>query len=143
MKSNNKCSNCGNDFESLRQNHIYCCRKCKTKGNYGSQKISHRKYLDKVKDTDEYKRNNIERSTKQYKEYRESIDAYKLEHGCVDCGYNEYACALHFDHIGKEKNILISMCRNTEKIKREIELCELVCANCHAIRTENRRSNNE
>ena len=135
---NKQCNNCGKEFTPIRDNNIYCCRKCKTKGNYGNQKISNRKHYDKIKNTDDYKRENIERSMKQYKKYRDFIDNYKIERGCTDCGYNKYACALQFDHIGTEKNISISQCHNIEKIKKEIELCELVCANCHSIRTENR-----
>jgi hypothetical protein len=74
----------------------------------------------------------------------EEVRKYKLEKGCIDCGYNLHPEALEFDHkpnsdklfnIG-EKLGSYSM----EKIWEEINKCEVVCANCHAIRTANRRT---
>ena len=71
------------------------------------------------------------------------IHAYQLEKGCADCGYKENAHALEFDHVpGTKKRFNLG-----EKIGSysrkvlwdEIAKCEVVCANCHAIRTFNRR----
>lgn len=68
----------------------------------------------------------------------------KTESGCVDCGYNESPYALQFDHIynNKKENVsnLIRSDYSWKTIKEEIEKCEIVCANCHAIRTHNRKS---
>ncbi len=46
-----------------------------------------------------------------------------------------------FDHIGKEKNGGLSNIlqgNNWERIKKELDLCEVVCANCHRTRTKER-----
>lgn len=64
---------------------------------------------------------------------------YKEENGCTDCGGKYPYYVLDFDHIG-EKDFTIGHFRNTtlslEKIKKEIEKCEVVCANCHRFRTQ-------
>lgn len=66
----------------------------------------------------------------------------KLEQGCVDCGYNANAYALQFDHIGDNKkggvSDLIATDYSWKTILQEIDKCEIVCANCHAIRTKQR-----
>lgn len=65
----------------------------------------------------------------------------KTKSGCVDCGYNAHGAALDFDHMpGVEK--LFSIGNNTNATKKatlaEIAKCEVVCANCHRIRTYQR-----
>ena len=69
------------------------------------------------------------------------IAEVKLERGCADCGYNQHAAALDFDHLpGTEKlfNIGSQLMRTWESILAEIDKCEVVCANCHRIRTAER-----
>lgn len=68
----------------------------------------------------------------------EYVTRLKLERGCADCGYNAHAAALDFDHLpGTEKRRGISRMvqshRNT--LLRELAKCEVVCSNCHRIRT--------
>lgn len=64
----------------------------------------------------------------------------KIEHGCADCGYKDSAYALQFDHIGNDKKSGVSdlICRDYswKTIMTEIKKCEVVCANCHAVRTK-------
>ncbi len=68
------------------------------------------------------------------------LDAIKVERGCADCGYNADSVALDFDHLG-EKNFNISMSKRTvQAILQEVATCEVVCANCHRIRTKHRRN---
>ena len=54
---------------------------------------------------------------------------------CQLCGYKRYAGALDFHHLDpKKKDFGISvrgLTRSWEKIKKEIDKCVLVCANCH------------
>lgn len=59
---------------------------------------------------------------------------------CTDCGKSFPTCCMQFDHIGDNKLYDIASMTScaTAKILEEIEKCELVCANCHAIRTNNR-----
>jgi hypothetical protein len=74
---------------------------------------------------------------------RERIITIKLSSGCVDCGYHAHPAALHFDHIPgrgpKLFNIGAMAACSWEKLAPEIAKCEIVCANCHAVRTDERR----
>lgn len=70
------------------------------------------------------------------------INAIKLASGCVDCGYNTHPAALDFDHIDgttKVDNVSkLARLRSWAAIEAEIAKCEVVCANCHRIRTVSR-----
>lgn len=78
----------------------------------------------------------------RYAVNRAYIDSVKLAAGCADCGYRAAAVALEFDHlpgttkVGKVSNLASS--RTLARVKEEIAKCEVVCANCHAIRTAQR-----
>lgn len=78
----------------------------------------------------------------RYQGLREQIVAYKLNTGCADCGYDKHPAALHFDHLpGTVKlfDVARGVNGNEEKLWTEIAKCEVVCANCHAVRTADRR----
>lgn len=66
---------------------------------------------------------------------------------CVDCGRHFPHPAMQFDHLpGTEKRDDIGrLMRHSSKglVLAEIAKCELVCANCHAIRTFRRRTADE
>lgn len=72
---------------------------------------------------------------------REFVQAIKLERGCVDCGYNAHAEALDFDYVDDNKRTDVSKLYLFSRaiILREIAKCEVVCANCHRVRTAARR----
>ena len=76
----------------------------------------------------------------RYDERRQWIDSIKLVSGCVDCGYREDSRALDFDHIKGEKTFNVSQMFGYSKnrLLAEIAKCEVVCANCHRIRTFDR-----
>lgn len=66
---------------------------------------------------------------------------YKVQKGCFDCGYKNHHAALEFDHLPefKKQRTISSMCYSSlETIKKEIDKCQVVCANCHNIRTFDR-----
>jgi hypothetical protein len=70
----------------------------------------------------------------------EFLANYKMSRGCADCGYAKHPKALDFDHL-KDKSFTISSNREMKPMKAilaEIEKCEVVCSNCHRIRTHNR-----
>lgn len=62
---------------------------------------------------------------------------------CVDCGGRFHPVAMTFDHRpGTTKvNDLATLARRgcTGLFEQELKKCDLVCANCHAIRTYLRR----
>jgi hypothetical protein len=74
---------------------------------------------------------------------REFIAAYLATHPCVDCGTETDNVVLTFDHVrGQKRDNIADMVRNglsVEAIRTEIEeKTEVVCFNCHAIRTQKR-----
>lgn len=60
---------------------------------------------------------------------------------CVDCGNRYDPCVMDFDHVEEDKSFNVSSGKNMswEKLKQEIDKCEVVCSNCHRIRTRDRR----
>ena len=60
---------------------------------------------------------------------------YKIEKGCVDCGYKKHHSALDFDHVKGKKVLNVCFSKSIIQAKKEIEKCEVVCSNCHRIRS--------
>lgn len=73
------------------------------------------------------------------KALREYVNSLK-DSPCVDCGVRYPPYVMHFDHLdGSTKLFGISKIPSRVKIDEEVLKCELVCANCHAERTHQRR----
>lgn len=73
---------------------------------------------------------------------RQLLANYKLSKGCFDCGYSKHGFALDFDHLpGEEKlkSISVMLSWSWSKIMAEVLKCDVVCANCHRIRTISRK----
>lgn len=54
---------------------------------------------------------------------------------CKQCGYNKCQAALQFHHINpdvKAFNVSHDHIRSWERLKIELDKCDLLCANCHA-----------
>ena len=62
---------------------------------------------------------------------------------CLDCGIDDVR-VLEFDHAKNPRNGKLTVSSYLQGSWRRLQLhvdeCELVCANCHAIRTANRLS---
>ena len=62
---------------------------------------------------------------------------------CLDCKQSFHWSAMDFDHLKDKSCEIATMVKNLrpkQVILDEIAKCELVCSNCHRIRTFNRRS---
>ncbi len=59
---------------------------------------------------------------------------------CTDCGVEYAPYIMQFDHVRGEKSFGVATgpYRKLEDVLKEIEKCEIVCANCHAERTHSR-----
>lgn len=71
------------------------------------------------------------------------IAEYLKLHPCIDCGNNNII-VLDFDHLDAsikitEVSYMVNSGWSLENIIKEIAKCEVVCSNCHRIRTHNRR----
>ncbi len=62
----------------------------------------------------------------------------------MDCGFDKHLAALEFDHVrgGKVSDIAILLSKggNWDILVAEADKCDLVCANCHRVRTSERKS---
>jgi len=58
---------------------------------------------------------------------------------CMDCGISDPR-VLEFDHLRDKKDNVSNLLNksNWTTIENEIKKCEIVCANCHRIRTQDR-----
>jgi hypothetical protein len=73
-------------------------------------------------------------------EIRLFIDSFKAR-PCADCGKTYPPWVMDFDHrSGKDFDIAgaIGKCLSKERIRAEIEKCDVVCSNCHRQRSHDR-----
>jgi hypothetical protein len=59
------------------------------------------------------------------------------------CGYKEHHVALDFDHLDpstKVRDIAKMHTTNIKNLMKEIEKCQVLCANCHRIKTYNQKA---
>ncbi len=78
------------------------------------------------------------------KRIKDFVVEFKRSGRCSDCGFlgKDYPEVLDFDHLRDKKFNISEFKHHTSgfsKVKEEIEKCELVCANCHRIRTVKRK----
>jgi len=73
-------------------------------------------------------------------QFKQRLKEIKENSGCVDCGETNHI-VLDFDHLKNKKYGISRMIHDGfswQAIKKEIEKCEVVCSNCHRIRTHER-----
>jgi hypothetical protein len=76
------------------------------------------------------------------KKILETVRRIKDETPCMDCEVRYPYYTVHFDHVRGEKVDTINRMVYTssmEKVLEEIAKCDVVCANCHHIRTYMRK----
>ena len=91
---------------------------------------------------DKIKSRTLIRNKKQNHKNRKYIAFIKSLSECVDCG-EDNTIVLEFDHVrGVKKNNVSDMANQSysfRTIQKEIDKCEVRCANCHRIVTHERR----
>lgn len=122
--------------------HSYCAKchsqsvlQSNAKTGYRSQSKSKNSRARKQTYNSEYYRG-------RYREIHDRLIAYKVENGCKDCGYNAHHAALEFDHLPGYKKVSSPTTlagRGWNSVLTEIKKCDVVCSNCHSIRTWQRR----
>jgi len=105
------------------------CSKARSKQYYAENREHHKKVV-------------LANNKKKTERNRRFVYEYLLENPCVDCGETD-PVVLEFDHLpGCDKKYIISeMTSNgysVESIKKEMEKCDVVCANCHRRRSAKR-----
>lgn len=96
----------------------------------------HKDYITRRLQDPEYRARRNAVANARMRKVKDWLNAYKVEHGCIDCGYNAHPVALDIDHIdGKTSNV--SSLKSIAAIQREMErhACVVRCANCHRIKS--------
>lgn len=102
------------------------CKSCNKDYQKNHYKENKTKYIDKARE--------YEKSVR-----RDMLDMLSNSK-CIDCGNNDIR-VLEFDHVADNKAGDVSMFAsrsNRRAMLEEISKCEVVCANCHRIRTHTR-----
>src|SRR5436305_10116394 len=108
----------------MRQSYCKECGKQLTRRHYRNNK---RQYLD--------------RNVRSYMKRRELVRQIKTR-ACADCGIQYPFYVMDFDHReGEIKEYELNRIdrMTTRALLREIEKCDVVCSNCHRVRTYKRR----
>ncbi len=111
----------------LKQNnkHDSLCRECK--------KNCQRAYYENNRHY--YK----SRATHRREWLREYIRSIKATTPCTDCGRKYHYCVMDFDHREDEAKLFnlsgATWRKGRKQIEKEIAKCDVVCSNCHRIRT--------
>jgi hypothetical protein len=86
----------------------------------------------------------LEKNRQRRKFLKQFVNEIKSSTACTDCKIYYPFYVMDFDHLQdklKDINELIKG-NNLKAVKREIEKCEVVCANCHRLRTYTRLTQN-
>jgi hypothetical protein len=124
----------GGNGKQYRRN---ICSRCRSKKINSTRQDYRREYNIKNKDK------RVARKRELTNIAYHTINGIKLSNPCGDCG--NYFCyeVMDFDHIRDKNTTIARMMSSAYKIETiilEIEKCDLVCANCHRIRTYARQS---
>jgi len=69
---------------------------------------------------------------------REYVRNIKESNPCKDCGKKYHYSQMDFDHLNNKKQTIARLASSEasiKTIKQEIAKCELLCSNCHRMRT--------
>tara|TARA_E500000331_G_scaffold327224_1_gene345994 strand:- start:84 stop:476 length:393 start_codon:yes stop_codon:yes gene_type:complete len=118
------CRVCGELFTARNNRHLYCSDKCRRNSDQKRNQELRNKW----------QRENGRKN-------RKFLQEYKLKKGCAKCGYKEHHAALEFNHIdpSKKSGNIAEKATNWsfKKLLKEVEKCEVLCANCHRVHTWN------
>jgi hypothetical protein len=108
-----------------RQSHCRACHAAYRRSHYQRNKP-------------EYIAREVDRIRRRRTENRRLVCAYLRSHPCVDCGERDIV-TLQFDHRDRATKLqdvsLLVIGKSWSIVSREIEKCEVRCANCHRRRT--------
>lgn len=108
----------------------YICRNCQNEYVRAHYRANRAAYIEKAR----------VRNTELIRINGEFLIAYLKQHPCVDCGERD-VIVLEFDHLRDKVADVSVLARggySIETIQKEIDKCEVVCANCHRRRTAKR-----
>lgn len=115
----------GNLKKSIDGKQRYCLTCSREKDRKHYSKSLHRKKAIRVN------------NKKRIDEARQYVIEYLSSHPCVDCNESDIV-VLEFDHKENKYDAISDMVKNgiaLERLKSEIEKCDIRCANCHRRKT--------
>lgn len=125
------------------------CSRCKVEKELGlfnnSQKGTHGRHAycrQCCSDLEKLRPSRKEEHRTRQNHRRRILDIIKTMASCADCQYDSHPAALDFDHLPefvKSFDIARETGRSWDLMFAEIMKCEVVCSNCHRIRTADRR----
>lgn len=145
MESTAQCLRCNNTFKPYRDpRQKFCSPKCRTT-HWVAQ---NRERLNACVRRYRARRYRQEGRWRDAGNKAQALKAWMMElksRPCADCGGNFDVCCMDFDHrVGTVKSYNVGSMfahhYSRELIQAELDKCDLVCANCHRIRTRNRRT---
>jgi hypothetical protein len=128
------CNSCGEqkpytDFNKKNNGHQPYCRSCDntaSRKRYAENKETHKSVVNA-------------RNARVRKERAAWLKEIKESNPCTDCGKYYPGCVMDFDHTrDKSWNISSKRLGSIEALIAEMDKCEIVCSNCHRIRTAKR-----
>lgn len=133
------CTKCGPPVQPIenfairnrtRGTHQAMCKNCQNEYVRKHYQMYRSKYIEKAR----------VRNAEQTRVNNAFLIEYLTCHPCIDCGETDIV-VLEFDHLRDkvaDVSVLAGQGYSLEKVKREIDKCEVVCANCHRRRTARR-----
>lgn len=107
------------------------CKECKTAYN----RAWYRKNRDK-------QMADVQRTNRRRRAEGRALVRRMKDRPCMDCGGRFPPAAMDFDHVRGEKvaavSALVAQAAVLKRLRDEIAKCDIVCANCHRIRTAKR-----
>jgi hypothetical protein len=142
------CRMCGEEFQPRQRNVTVCsaeaCRKALAKERV--DRWIQRHPTGNTEASRRWRRTNPGYQHPARQALIDEINALKSK-PCTDCGGIFPPYVMDFDHIGDDKvnnvGTMVSHGHSRERVMAEIAKCELVCANCHRIRTYTRSNNRD
>lgn len=127
--------------------HCKICRKIERKERYAKNKHKEKEYYTnyKAQFPEKRKETTNKYASKRYQIFRTTLNTIK-DIPCTDCQIPFPPCAMDFDHRNpkeKEFNISEGFSKPFNTLLKEIEKCDVVCANCHRHREHIRKANNK
>ena len=139
-----KCKHCNKIIKNRSKIKIFCSQKCQLLNWVQNNRLKLNRQVREYRKR-RYQKDGMWRSSGKK---AQELNRWMIEiksNPCVDCNNSFPVCCMDFDHregTTKEYNVgsMFAHHYSRELIEKELKKCDLVCSNCHRIRTQKRRT---